>query len=261
MRHLGQVDRHGRAADILAQRQRQAVDALETVRTQQLAEIDARALRVGQFDADHVAAWDHGHARGDGAQADHARGFGAGRGLQLVKSDHRARPHLQDLALHAEIGQHGFQQTRVLGQRVLIYFLAGRFLGRLKQIVGRQFAVVAVEDHGGLFGLGLGLTHLGRFGLGRDLRLVVLVVVIVEAGQGARDGDPGTIGRRTLFRAAKRAAQLAGQGCEARAAAAQQAEGEAREGQHAGGDAAACPGQLHAAEAERLHEREHGQRQ
>ena len=53
-------------------------------------------------------------------EADHAAGLGAGRGLQFIERHHRTGPDLHDLALDAEILQHGFQQPRVLLQRFLV---------------------------------------------------------------------------------------------------------------------------------------------
>ena len=66
---------------------------------QQLAQIDLFAVRVRQFDADGVAAGNHGDARRERAhragdvvgEADDARRFDAGRGLELVQRHHRAR--------------------------------------------------------------------------------------------------------------------------------------------------------------------------
>ena len=40
--------------------------------------------------------------------------------LQLVEGDDRAGAHLDDLAAHAVILEHGFEQPGVLGQRLLI---------------------------------------------------------------------------------------------------------------------------------------------
>ena len=66
---------------------------------QQFAQIDLFAMRVRQFDADGVAAGDHGDARRQRAhragdvvgEADDARGFDAGRGLEFVQRHDRAR--------------------------------------------------------------------------------------------------------------------------------------------------------------------------
>ena len=88
---------------------------------------DHLALGVGQFDADHVAARHGGDARRDSAhrardvvgQTDDAAGLDARRRFQLVHRDDRAGADLGDLALHAEIVEHGFQQPRILLQRFL----------------------------------------------------------------------------------------------------------------------------------------------
>ncbi len=87
-----------------------------------LAQIDFLAHRIGQFDADGVAARHHGDARRERAhrardivgETDDARRFDAGRRLQLVERHHRARPRIDDLAAHAEIAEHAFEPRRVL---------------------------------------------------------------------------------------------------------------------------------------------------
>ena len=114
-------------------------------RIEQLAQIDRLGLAVGQLDADDVAARHHRDAHRDGAhragdvvgEADDARRLDAGRRLQLVERDDRAGAHLHDLAAHAEILEHGFEQPRVLLQRLLV---DGRGLGgrRLAQEIERR---------------------------------------------------------------------------------------------------------------------------
>ncbi len=94
----------------------------------ELAQIDHLGALVRQLDADDVAPGHDGDARRNGAhragdvvgQADDARGLDAGRGLELVERHHRPGPHLDDLAAHAEILEHGFEQPRVLLQRFLV---------------------------------------------------------------------------------------------------------------------------------------------
>ena len=79
---------------------------------------------VGKLDADGVAAGHDGDAGGDRAhragdvvgKADHARGLGAGRRLELVERDHGAGADIGDLALDAEILQHAFELARILLQ-------------------------------------------------------------------------------------------------------------------------------------------------
>ena len=102
----------GFAADILAERQREPrVGLLEVGRFEQLAQHHDLAALVGQLDADDVAAGHHRDAGGDRAhragdvvgKPDDARGFGAGRRLELIQRDHGARAHIGDLALDAEI--------------------------------------------------------------------------------------------------------------------------------------------------------------
>ena len=116
----------GCAGDVLAQGQRQPGSAAGVdAGFQQLAQIDRGAPLVGQLDADHVAAGDHGHAHRQRAQragdvvgeADHPGGTGAGRRLQLVERHDRPGLGVDDLAADAEIVEHGLQLARVLGQR------------------------------------------------------------------------------------------------------------------------------------------------
>ena len=81
--------------------------------------------------------WHHGDAGGDRAhragdvvgEADDARGFDAGRRLQLVERDDRAGADIDDLALDAEIVEHAFEQARVLLQRVLGDLRGATFFG------------------------------------------------------------------------------------------------------------------------------------
>jgi Cdc6-like AAA superfamily ATPase len=64
MRHAREVRDHRIAADILAQRQRQAEPAvLVMAGRQQLAQEHRLAPRIGQLDADHIAARHGGDAR------------------------------------------------------------------------------------------------------------------------------------------------------------------------------------------------------
>ena len=93
-------------------------------RREQLAQIDFLAGRIGQFDADGVAARHHGDARRERAhragdvvgEADHARRFDAGRRLEFVERDHRPGPRIDDLAAHAEIAEHAFERRGVFLQ-------------------------------------------------------------------------------------------------------------------------------------------------
>ena len=111
---------HRFAADRLAETQRQPGTRLGVIaRRQQFAQIDLLARRIGQFDADGVAARHHGDARRQRAhragdivgEADDARRFDARRRLELVERHHRARPRIDDFAAHAEIAQHAFQRV------------------------------------------------------------------------------------------------------------------------------------------------------
>ena len=92
----------------------------EVLGGEQLAQVDLLALRVGQLDADGVAARHDGDARRDRAhragdvvgEPDHARRLDAGRGLELVERDDRAGTRVDDLAADAEIVEHAFERGR-----------------------------------------------------------------------------------------------------------------------------------------------------
>ena len=135
MRHAREVDGDELAADILAERKREpGVGLLEVRRFGALGAPRSRAGRWKLY-ADGVAARHHGDAGGDRAHGpgdvvgkpDHARGFGAGRGLDLVQRDHGAGAHIGDLALDAEILEHAFELPGVF----LKHFVAdgGSFAG------------------------------------------------------------------------------------------------------------------------------------
>ena len=96
----GEIDDHRFAADGLAEAERQLGRRFGVVvGRQQFAQIDLLALRIGQLDADGVAAGHDGDARRERAhrardvvgEPDHARGLDAGRGLELVERHDRAR--------------------------------------------------------------------------------------------------------------------------------------------------------------------------
>ena len=127
VRHAREIDDHGLAADGLAEAERQFRAAVDIVAAGELlAQIDLLACGVRQLDADDVASCDHGDARGERAhgagnvvgEPDHARGFDARRGLELVKRDDRARSGIDDLAAHAEVAKHALERGGVRLQRV-----------------------------------------------------------------------------------------------------------------------------------------------
>ena len=131
MRHAREIGKDRLAADVLAERDRQVeVRLLEGLRAQHLAQEDGLALGVRQLDADGVAALHHSDAGRDGAhrarnvisQADDAGGLDAGRGFEFVERHHGARPHLQDLALHAEIVEHALKHAGILFQGLIREF-------------------------------------------------------------------------------------------------------------------------------------------
>ena len=173
MRHAGEVGDDRLAGDVLAQRQRQARAAAGVdVGLQQLAQIDGGAALVGQLDADHVAAGDDGDAHRQRAQragdvvgeADHARGAGAGRRLQLVEGDHRAGLGVDDLAAHAEIVEHGLELARGLGQGLRRLAWAGDRLDRRQQVEARQLEARCPAAPAAGSGAGAGLRGGGADG-------------------------------------------------------------------------------------------------
>ena len=192
MRHAREVGDHRVAADVLAQRQRQAEPVVLVVAgRQQLAQEHRLAPRIGQLDADDVAAGHGGDARryrahraGDVVgQADDAARLGAGRGLQLVERHHRARPHLHDLALHAEIVEHGLEQAGVLLQRLLVDLgLGADARGQRQDVERRQLVLAGREIELALAGLG-GALALGRGRLAR------------HDGDAARGGSRRRVGK------------------------------------------------------------------
>ena len=122
MRHAREIDDHRLAADGLAEAERQLGGALVVVVAgEQFAQIDLLARRIGQFDADGVAAGHHRDARRHRAhragdvvgEPDHARRLDAGRGLEFVERHHRAGARIDDLAAHAEIAEHAFERGGV----------------------------------------------------------------------------------------------------------------------------------------------------
>ena len=146
MRRARQIDDDGFAADVLAEAERQFGVRL-VLRGQQFAQVNLFAMRIRQFDADGVAAGDHGDARRERAhragdvvgKADHARGFDAGRRLEFVQRHDRAGIGLDDLAADAEIAEHAFQRARIGLQLGLAERLPVRRLGRRQHRDRRQF--------------------------------------------------------------------------------------------------------------------------
>ena len=163
MRHSREIDDHRLAADGLAERDGELVLRVgEILAGDQLAQIDHLAALIRQFDADGVAAGDDrdaGRDRRHGArdvvgEANDARTFDAGRRLQLIKRDHRAGAHVDDVALDGKILEHALEQTRILFQRVLRELHAARLLlGLGEQVEGRRFiARVDTGRRGAIWG-------------------------------------------------------------------------------------------------------------
>ena len=191
VRHARQVDDLRHAADVLAQDQRQlAAGPLEALGAHELPQVDRLALVVGQLDADHVGARDHGDADRDRAhrpgdvvgQPDHAAGLGARGRRQLVAGHHRAGPDLDDLAAHPEVLQHRLQEPGVLLQGVAVHRPVARVFGRVGQQAQRRGLVVARAGEGETLLVRL-LRTLARLGARRRRRDQVRTV-----GQGSGAG-------------------------------------------------------------------------
>ena len=172
VRHAGEVDDHRLAADRLAERDGEPMlRFLEILAGEKLAQVDRLAALVRQFDADGVAALNHGHAGRDGrhragdvvGEPDHPRRLDPRRRLELVERDDRARAHVDDLALDAEIVEDALEQARVLLQRVLRNSGPGRFL-RLGQHRDRGHDPLARGNEANLASTAARLALLGAAG-------------------------------------------------------------------------------------------------
>ncbi len=157
VRHAREIGDHRLAPDRLAEAERQLVlSGLEILAGEQLAQVDGLALVVGEFDADRVAARDHGDARRHGAhracdvigERDHPRRLRSRRRLELVERDDRSGAHIDDLALHAEILERAFKKRRVLFQRLLGDRRHGRTLRLREQRPSRKLILALVEQRG-----------------------------------------------------------------------------------------------------------------
>ena len=179
MRRARQIDDDGFAADVLAEAERQFRVRL-VLRGQQLAQVDLLAMHVRQFDADGVAAGDHGDARRERAhragdivgEADDARGFDAGRRLEFVQRHDRAGIGLDDLAADAEIAEHAFERARIGLQLGLAERLPVRRLGRRQHRDRRQFELFGFARRRARRGL------LARRAGGRGFLFLLLVFLL-----------------------------------------------------------------------------------
>ncbi len=205
MGHGGQIRDDRFAGDILAENDRQSRVLHELFGGDKLAERHALAIGVGQFDADDGAARDgrdagreRGHVAGDivGKSNDAAR-LDAGRGLQFVHGDDRAGAHLDDVALHMEVVEDGFEQAGIALQSSLVDLLRLACGYRIKQ-VGRGQRAIAEQvilrngRHLPLGGRGFGsLDGDWRLGLvrhratGSDDAFSRFVIVILRVGSNA----------------------------------------------------------------------------
>ena len=191
---------------------------LEVGGGEELAQEDRLAAGVRQLDADGVAAGDDGDARGDGAhragdvvgEADDARRLDAGRRLQLVERDDRAGADVDDLAAHAEILEHAFEQACVLLERAVVDLRcrASSACGSARKLERRQLELFGDGREAGAplparaagFGLAAGGCTRGFCGRPRgaperlprrrvELEIVVLAVDGVRLHRGRSSGS------------------------------------------------------------------------
>ena len=155
MRHVGEVDDHRVARDVLAEEERDlhllglAVGFLD-----HFAEADQLPLLVGHFDADGVLAGDRGddadarHAQGDGqvvGQAGDLREPQAGFQLDLELGDDRAGFDLDDPDVEAEIEERLFQDLGLAADFFFVLFVADVFV-REQQFERRELVSVSSTD-------------------------------------------------------------------------------------------------------------------
>jgi hypothetical protein len=98
-------------------------------------------------------------------EPDHARGLGAGRGLELVEGHHRAGADLDDIALDAEVLEHAREQLGVLFEGVFVERGDRLAVGRRVQKIERRKLVFAGRKIE--LALAGGVGALARLGLGR----------------------------------------------------------------------------------------------
>ena len=177
MRHLGKVRDDRVAADVLAERQRQALIAIaEIAAGEDLTQDDFFAVLVRQFDTDNTAPRHGGNPCGQGrhgardivGKPDHTARFQTGRGLKLVHGDDGTRTHGDDLAFDAVVIEHGFEHARIFFQRFIAEVQPFDGVGALQQVKRRKLkaGMGILECQSGLcLGLGL-LAGLHRFARG-----------------------------------------------------------------------------------------------
>ena len=151
VRHLLQVDHDRRAADVLAERERERrLQRVVLARAQDLGEIDDLAMRVRNLEADHRLARNHvDHAHADHGQAardvlveaGNLAALDARRRLHLEARDDRARMRADHLRVDAEILELEFDLARQGFERFLGIALGLR-LRLVEQRQRRQFAFV-----------------------------------------------------------------------------------------------------------------------
>ena len=134
MRHAGQVDGYRRAADILAESQRQLGGRFFVgFRRQKFAQVNHLAGDVGKLDADDAAPRHDGDAHGNRAhgtrdvvtETDDPGCLGARRRLQFIKGDDGTRAHLDDFAADSEILQDTAKELGVLLKGVVVERVVG----------------------------------------------------------------------------------------------------------------------------------------
>src|ERR1700737_4550328 len=129
MRHLGEGGEDRLAGNILSEDQGETSRTiLVDRRAEKFAQNDGLRLPVRQLDADHIAPRhdsdayrNRAHRAGDVVgEPDDARGLDPGRGFQFIQRHDRPRANLHDLTAHAEILEHGFEQTGIFFERILV---------------------------------------------------------------------------------------------------------------------------------------------
>ena len=171
VRHLREIRAHRRAADVLAERERQRrCHVVVRLRLDDLAERDDLALLVRDLQTHDRLAGNHFHdAHADGGQrareilgeAGDLAHLDAGRRTHLEARDHRARLHGHDFHLDAEILELELDQARHrlerflriagLARRRIVEQLERRQLARLGRVEHRHLALfldaLALLDH------------------------------------------------------------------------------------------------------------------
>jgi hypothetical protein len=210
VRHRSEVGNDRVAGDILAEDQRQRhVLVGVSLAADQLREGHRFSLRVRKLDADDASSRDGRYAGGQRrhvagnvvSELDHAARLDAAGGLQLIHGDHGSGTHLDDVAAHVEVLEHGLKQARITLQAGTID-LGSAFFGRRSEQVDRRELVI-VAQRKALLGSGAGPLASARLSGGdwpgglrdgdrrsRPGRGGVRWPILGHFGCPARSGDP-----------------------------------------------------------------------